>query len=277
MVRTTILSLSILAGVAAAAHAGVIVNHSNKASPASVVAKNFEKAVGEGRIEFFQAGNCEEAEKKFNSSQSAVMIYNADVGIAGKSKNLACPLAAKPAQTVFIGKSYLRVCTKAGSTMPIQKARTMGAASVILSPGLIRDYNSNGMNLRGVPYGGSKDVLAALISGDVDFGFVASAIADPAVTAGQISCPFSTDPRESNYVGKTFKLQIPTLPIAKVFYTNSQDAKFVESLREAAKNTDFQAYLKKAGYSDVKIDGITAADIQQVQKHIDDSVQFYWK
>jgi hypothetical protein len=277
MFKITLLSLALFAGSLSAVQAGVIVNHSNKASPASVVAKNFEKAVGEGRIEFFQAGNCEEAEKKFNGNQSAVMIYNADVGIAAKSKNLACPLTAKPAQTVFIGKSYLRVCTKAGSSTPIQKARTMGAASVILSPGLIRDYNSNGMNLRGVPYGGSKDVLAALISGDVDFGFVASAIADPAVAAGQISCPFTTDPREANYVGNTFKLQIPSLPIAKVFYTNSQDAKFVESLRQAAKSTDFQAYLKKAGYSDIKIDGITAADIQQVQRHIDDSVKFYWK
>lgn len=272
---TVIAGLCLITGTAV--QAATIVNHSNKASPATVVAKNFEKAVGEGRIEFYQAGNCEEAERKFASTPSAVMTYNADVGIAAKAKNLSCPLTAKPAQTVFVGKSYLRICTKTGSGKTLQTARTMGAASVILSPGLIKDYNSNGLNLRGVPYGGSKDVLGALISGDVDFGFVAAGIADPAMESQQIECPFVTDPRKPNFIGKYLTLKIPTLPITKVFYTNSKDSTFLAQLRSAVDHPDFQAYLRKSGYDDVKTHNITATDIADIQKHIDDSVKFYWK
>lgn len=262
---------------ASVAQAAVIINHSNKASPASVISRNFEKAVGEKNIAFYQAGNCEEAQSKFDSAPRAVMTYNADVGIAAKAKNLSCPLTAKPSQTVFIGKSYLRICTKAGSGKTLRTARTMGAASVILSPGLIKDYNSNGLNLRGVPYGGSKDVLGALIAGDIDFGFVAAGIADPAVVSGQIECHFTTDPRKPNFIGKQLTLKIPTLPIAKVFYANTDDPAFLSQLRTAIDHPDFQAYLKKSGYDDVKTGKIIAADIAEIQKHIDDSVKFYWK
>lgn len=268
------ISLALMGSVASA---NVIVNHSNKASPATVVAKNFEKAVGEGTIDFYQAGNCEEAEQKFSSSKNAVMTYNADVGIAALSKNLACPLKATADKTVFIGKSYLKICTNAKNPKQLNQSKTIGAASVILSKGLIEDYNSNGLKLKGVPYGGSKDVLGAVVAGDIDFGFIASGIADPAVAQGQIVCPLTTDPRSKEYVGNVYKLKIPGMPIAKVFYTNSNDKVLIEKLRTAAESKDFQEYLKKSGYSDVKTRNITAQDIDGVQKHINDSYNLYWK
>lgn len=263
--------------IATSASADIIVNHSNKASPTTVLAKSFEKAVGEGAIDFYQAGNCEEAEQKFSSSKNAVMIYNADVGIAALSKNLSCPLKATAEKTVFIGKSYLKICTNAKNPKKLDQSKTIGAASVILSKGLIEDYNSNGLKLKGVPYGGSRDVLGAVIAGDIDFGFIGSGVADPAVEQGQIVCPLSTDPRSKEFVGNVYKLKIPTLPIAKVFYTNSNDKTVIDRLRGAAESKDFQEYLKKSGYSDVKTKNITQQDINEVQKHISDSYNLYWK
>lgn len=264
--------------VAGAVLADVVVNHSNKASPATVVAKNFEKAVGEDKINFYQASNCEEAEQTFQNSKNSVMIYNADVGIAALAKGLNCPLNAKENNVVFVGKSYLKLCTRPGKTvLPFKQARTLGAASVIMSKGLIEDYNANGLALKGVPYGGSKDVLAAVIAGDVDYGFIASSIADPAVVQGSVVCPWSTDPRDTNFVGRQYKLKVPELPIVKVFYANTTDAQFIAAMKSAVKTSGFQEYIKSAGYNNTKIDGITQKDIDLVKQHINDSYNYYWK
>lgn len=268
---------SILAVVSSIASADVIVNNSNKASPGTVVAKSFETAVGSGNIDFFQANTCEEAESKFQSSKNAVLIYNADVGIAALSKGLNCPLSAKPAQTVFIGKSYLKICTNAKSPKTLEQAKTIGGASVILSKGLIEDYNSNGLHLKGVPYGGSKGVLGGLIAGDIDVGFVATSIADPAIESGQISCALSTDPRSADYVANKYKLKVPSMPIMKVFYTNTDDPAFISKLQTAVNNREFQAFLSKAKYDDVKSGKITQKDIDTVKTYINDSYSYYWK
>ena len=268
---------SILAVVSSIASADVIVNNSNKASPGTVVAKSFETAVGSGNIDFFQANTCEEAESKFQSSKNAVLIYNADVGIAALSKGLNCPLSAKPAQTVFIGKSYLKICTNAKSPKTLEQAKTIGGASVILSKGLIEDYNSNGLHLKGVPYGGSKGVLGGLIAGDIDVGFVATSIADPAIESGQISCALSTDPRSADYVANKYKLKVPSMPIMKVFYTNTDDPAFISKLQTAVNNREFQAFLSKAKYDDVKSGKITQKDIDAVKTYINDSYSYYWK
>ena len=268
---------SILVTVVSTASADVIVNNSNKASPGTVVAKTFETAVGNDKIDFFQANTCEEAESKFKSSKNAVMIYNADVGISALSKGLNCPLTAKPAQTVFIGKSYLKVCTNAKTPKTLEQAKTIGAASVILSKGLIEDYNSNGLNLKGVPYGGSLGVLGGLIAGDIDVGFVASSIADPAIAEGKITCALSTDPRRADYVANKYKLKVPAMPIVKVFYANTDNPAFISKLQTAVKNKEFQAFLEKARYNDVKTGKITQKDIDSVQTYIVDSYNYYWK
>lgn len=205
------------------------------------------------------------------------MIYNADVGIAALSKGLKCPLTAKPAQTVFIGKSYLKVCTNAKNPKTLEQAKTIGAASVILSKGLVEDYNSNGLNLKGVPYGGSIGVLGGLVAGDIDVGFVATSIADPAIESGQITCALSTDPRRADYVANKYKLKVPSMPIVKVFYANTNDVDFIIKLQTAVNNSEFRAFLAKAKYDDVKTGKITQKDIDAVQTYITDSYNYYWK
>ena len=257
--------------------ASTIVNNSNKASPGTLVALSFEKAISEHRPAFFQASTCEEADKKYLSTENAIMIYNADVGIAALGKAMSCPMRATIDNTIFIGKSYLKICTNAMKPKQLSQAKTIGAASVILSKGLISDYNSNGLNLKGVPYGGSKNVLGAVITGDVDFGFIASGVANPAIDQNQIVCPYSTDPRRSDFVGNKFNLKIPTLPIVKVFYTTSKDQKFIESLKKSTADQEFQSFLKASGYDDVKSQRISQQDLDSVYKHIKDSYEFYWK
>ena len=272
---TTIgIALTIFSGSSAG---DVIINNSNKASPATIIARTFERAVNDSKMDFHQSNNCEDADNKFNSSKNAVMIYNADVGIAALASHLNCPLRATADQTIFVAKSYLKLCKSVKNSTELVNAKTVGAASVILSKGLIEDYNSNGLHLTGVPYSGSKTVLAGVIAKDIDFGFIGSGVADPAITRGDIICPLSTDPRREDFVGKKYKLKIPTLPIIKVFYTNSTDLEIINKLKTAITNPIFLETIAAGGYSDIKTSKFTTKDISDVQTHINDSYTFYWR
>jgi len=254
--------------------AETIINNSNKASPATVLTKQFEKAVGS--IDFWQANNCEEAEKQFRSTKNAVMAYNADVGIAALSKKLNCPFNVDNYKTVFIGKSYTKICSATKNPRTLANSKTIGMASVIYSKLFIDDINSNGFKLKGVPYGGSKDVLNALLAGDIDTGIIAVGLAQQAESKDLITCEFSTDPAADNYYGKTIRLKLVGLPIIQVFYTNSEDTIFIKKLHDAVNNPNFLEFLNKNFYSDVKIKNITLQDIAEVRQHIQDRYNFYW-
>jgi len=277
MMKTLVISALML--ISAVCAADTIVNNSNKASPATVLAKSFEKAVGEDKIEFFQASSCEEADQKFNSTANSVMTYNVDVGIAALTKKLNCPLKATADNTVFIGKSYIKICSSAKTPFvkSIEKAKTIGVASVALSKGLIADYSSISPGIKGVPYGGSKDVLMAVIAGDIDVGFIGVGVADPAIEQGQIVCTLSTDPRRDDYIGKKYKMKYPAYNITSIFYTNSNDKALVAKLQKSTDDPEFQTFLRKSGFGFVKNKNITADDVSDVQKHISDIYNLYWK
>jgi len=276
--KKILLSLLFLTFLISSVQSRTIVNHSNKASPGTIVAKKFEETINDKSINFYQANHCEQADRKFNNTTDAVMVYNADVGIAALSKGLKCPLNAKAEKTIFIGKSYLKVCTNASNTNNIFKASTMGMASVILSKGVIADWNSEGIKVKGVPYGGSKGVLKALVANDIDYGYVASGVAGPAEANGLIRCDYTTDFREANFIGNHFKkIRISNMPIVKVFYTNSNDPKFIAELRQAVVKDEFKEFLNTAAYSDVKTNDISTQDIDNIKKFINDSYNLYWK
>ena len=275
-----ILLASALMLISAVCSADTIVNNSNKASPATVLAKSFEKAVGEGKIDFFQAGSCEEAEQKFSSTTNAVMTYNVDVGIAALTKKLNCPMKATADNTVFIGKSYMKVCSSAKTpfVQNVEKAKTFGVASVALSKGLIADYGTISPGIKGVPYGGSKDVLMAVVAGDIDVGFIGVGVADPAIEQGQIVCTLSTDPKRDDYIGKKYtKMKYPAYNITSIFYTNNADKTAVAKLQKSTDDPEFQAFLRKSGFGYVKNKNITSEDVADVQKHISDVYNLYWK
>jgi hypothetical protein len=255
---------------------GTVINHSNKASPATVFAKSYQKGINPS-ADFWQADNCNQADDKYQNTKDAIMVYNADVGIAATSKGLNCPLRAEADKTIFVGKSYFRLCTNAADPKTIQEAKTFGIASVILSPGIMADYNNNGLTLEGVPYGGSKNVLTAVIANEVDFGIIGTGVANPALEKGQIACPYTTDPTADNYIGKTLNLKFPNLNITKLVYTNSDNAELIQSLRNAATTNEFNAYLAKSGYGFVKADNFTDADVTEAKQWIDEVYNEYWK
>lgn len=259
-----------------------LINHSNKASPDTIFAQGFNTAVNKAmKSEFYQAQNCEEAKQKFEKNDEQIMIYNANVGIAAMSKNLNCELSKNvtPDKMIFSGAAYYKICTSEKKPKDLKAEKvTLGMASVIHSKGLIEDYNKNGYKMVGVPFGGSKDVLTAVINGDIDFGIIGDSVANPALANQQIKCVFSTDPREANFVGKTIKLKIPDLRIWSIIYTNSADKKIIDQLRKTAqKDTEFNAYLSKNATQVIKTEGFIKKDIEDFKNWIKFNYETYWK
>tara|TARA_R110000868_G_C10958404_1_gene768281 strand:- start:3009 stop:3866 length:858 start_codon:yes stop_codon:yes gene_type:complete len=281
--KLSILFAGLITSSAVMATTITVVNPSNKASPGTVFAKSYEQALsqnGKYDVQFYQASSCADADAKYNRTKNAVMVVNADVNIAAKSKGMACSFQATEANTTLITKSYLKICRKAGSTKEFGTERTtVGLASVILSPGLFTDLNGgNKRKLVGVPYSGSKTVLAAVLSGDIDYGIMGAGIAEPAAAKGEVDCTFDYDPAAKNYLGKTVTgLKIPTMPIINVVHTNSDDAGVKAAVASASTNKAFIASIATHGFRDTKNSGITAGDVSTVEKYINDLYTTYWK
>ena len=225
-----------------------IVNHSNIASPGTVFARAYENALTTtgARSEFYQARSCNDAKKVFNNNKDAVMIYNTNVGISAINKGLDCtPEDLSTKNGLFFGTTYYQICTRSDSGIQLKNAKTLGAASVVLSEGIINDYNRmNGMNIKGIPYGGSKGVLKAVLAGDIEYGQIGWGIAEPKRLDGSLKCDYSTDPNTNNFVGNDFKLRIPNLKLNYLVYTNSDSIDDISTLKSAIGTDGFTKYVK---------------------------------
>jgi hypothetical protein len=220
-----------------------IINHSNIASPGTVFARAYENALSTtgGSSSFYQARNCADAKKVFNSSENAVMIYNTNVGISAINKGLDCtPEDLSEKNGIFFGTTYYQLC---GTDTELKDSKTLGAASVVLSNGIINDYNNNGVKVKGVPYGGSKGVLAGVLAGDIDHGQIGWAIAEPKRLDRTLTCAYSTDPEADNFVGNEFDLAIPNLKINYLVYTNAKNPEDVAKLKSAITTGEFQDFV----------------------------------
>jgi hypothetical protein len=258
-----------------------VINPSNKASPGTVFAKSFEESLrknGKYDVEFYQASSCADADAKYAKSPNSVMVYSTSVGIAAKDKNLSCNFAATPNNTTLITKSYLKFCRKSGSNKAFGEGKTtLGVASVILSQGLIDDLNDGKRKLVGVPYSGSKTVLAALMAGDIEYGIIGSGIVNEPEARKEIECIYDYNPKSKNFIGKTFtNLKVPTLPIIQLIHTNA-GAGVVQAVTGASRDAGFSASIQNNGFTDTKSSNINQQDIEDVKKYVNDVYNFYWK
>jgi len=283
LLMTAVISVAALMSTTAVAKDTItVVNHSNKASPATVFAKSFEEALRQQdqfNVEFYQASNCTDGDKKYNSTENAVMVFNADVRIASLAKGIACDNDATATNTTFITKSYLKFCRLPTTTKPFGETNTtVGIASVILSQGLFDDLNGGKRKLVGVPYSGSKTVLAAVLAGDVDYGIIGAGVVTNPEKEGKVQCIYDYDPRAENFVGKALpELKVPTLPIIQTIYHNSNNPAMAKVIAEAGNNAKFLDGIVYNGFNDTKNADITASDVKAVEDHVINVYENYWK
>jgi len=263
LVNSLFASLLLLATTAYAEP--LIINPSNKASPATVVGMAYKNAVGG---DWYQAKDCEDALNTFKNSKDAVLVYNSSIDFAARNKNINCSLQGVTAQQViFVGYTYMNICRKPGSTIDLNTSKsTLGMASMYAVSKHEKNFNTAGANVKFVPYGGSQEIVTAVRAGDIDLGWIGSGIAKK--QGANLDCLYSTDPMATNYIGKKFNLPIPNFQITYVVYTNSTNPAVLDQLRAAAKNKEFVDFLTTSD---------TITNWTAKQKDVDDVNQYVIK
>lgn len=265
-----VISLLMLFSLTANAEITVI-NPSNKASPATVFAMAYKDALGDG-VKFYQSQTCEDAQTMFDSSKNSVMIYNSSIEFAARDKGLNCKLDdANISKVVFIGKQYMSVCTLKGTNKSFKDEKVvMGMPSMYSTKLHEDDYKSNNINMTLIPYGGSKDIITALLNKDITHGFIATSMASK---IKEFDCAYSTNPADSNYIGNTLKLKVPDFRVTYVVYTNSTDESIIKRLKDVEKNQQFIEFISTTGtISDWKV---TKEDVNKVSEYVDTMVK-HW-
>ena len=71
----------------------VVINHAPKASPISAYVKAYQEGVPNSV--YYQAKNCEDANRKFEQSKNAIFVLDSDIIIPARTKGMNC----EPKQT----------------------------------------------------------------------------------------------------------------------------------------------------------------------------------
>lgn len=264
MFKKLLLMLLVLLPISSFATDITVINHSNKGSPATVFGLAYKDAVN-GR--WYQAADCLDANRMFDSTPNSVMIYNSSIEFAARSKGLNCRLAdARYRSVIYIGESYMSICRIPGTNHDLGPTlNTMGIASMYATKRNELNYREAGAEVKLIPYGGSKAVISGLRAGDITLGWIGSSLAD--TLGDQLQCLYSTDPTKANFLGSKFKLPLPDFRITTVIYTNVSDKQILNVLLQVQHNTQFRDFLTKS-----KIHNRWAPsekDIQSVISYVD--------
>lgn len=168
-----------------------------KGAPALLV-KTFEESsrqVGysvSGKI----VGTCSESLARWEQSKGPAAILMTDATqLTGKKDNVNCMPNLNDTNQVPVlqaGTAYY-FCSKPGYVVPTGKEITLGWISMYPIDAIYSELNNNSIN-RKFKYVGFKNsgaVLAGVVNGDVDMGYVSVGVATPAITAGSVECQYS--------------------------------------------------------------------------------------
>lgn len=246
-----------------------IINPSNKSSPASVVATVFKEAVPTDDINWYQAESCQDALQKFNSTENAVIAYNSSMDFAGQIKGMDCSLTVTdPSDVVVITREYFDICRNKGATKEYGDNKiSVGMASMYAIKGQEIDMHKHNVNARVVPYAGSKDIVAAVINNDVDYGWIGHSVALKFKDA--LDCEYSTNPTDPKFLGNAKKSSFPEFRINMVIYTNTKDKEKRSMLQQAANSDKFTTFLT---YAKIESVPVTKSAIESIKIFVHDMV-----
>ena len=222
-----------------------VINEGNPQSPTSLFGQAYKSALG-NNARWEQATSCQAAQTKLKKTPNAVLIWNSSNEFAERSQNTSCrPESFTTDNTVLIATNYMKICRATDNNKAITDPGVrLGLASMVATARHQADWNRNGLNIKFVPYGGSAGVVTATLNKEVDYGWIAGAMATKQENAGRLECLYSTDRTSSKFLGKTFKLSIPDFEIVTVIYTNAKDPAVIQQLKNATKNAEFVKWIE---------------------------------
>lgn len=254
MIKHTILSLLFVTGIANA-DPTVVINGGPATSPTSVFTQAYASALNDG--EFKLVKTCDEAIALAAQTQKSIyLIFNDGVATSAKQgKN--CYENIDNDKVVFMADNTFQVCRKPTTTKKLTDPGVkVGRASVSTVKAFVTDFNShNNASIVGIPFSGSKAVLAGVLNGDIDYGIIASDIAAPMVEQGKIVCDFDTTEKGSKTkksLNDHYVLSLDGYTLKYMLIAPNASATDMSYYRSIAKGPYFTEYIKKNGFYNVR-------------------------
>ena len=111
--KTLLASAMIAVSLSAVAGEITVVTSSSKTSPTTAMAMSYQK--GLENSSFYQAENCQDGIRKFESSDNTVINFGTSLSTAALSKGQTCLPKITVDNLMFYAEQYYQICTKRGS------------------------------------------------------------------------------------------------------------------------------------------------------------------
>jgi len=192
-----------------------------------------------------------------------------------RSKGINCIPNFKPEDIIGTMASSWHICKKTGGREMGQKRFTLGVSTVLPATGVVRDFNKrNGVNAVPVGLASSSQVVAALLSGDIDWGMINPGVAEPLIQEGKLECPLTFIPQGTSlvsnkaYIANHYDMSVPDLRCTYLLILKSKDIKIREAVLDAAQSKNFNTFLDKTSYFNVKTGNFTQKDVDSFNSYI---------
>jgi hypothetical protein len=244
--------------------------------PSVIHAQAFGKHFSEPTT-FVSMKDCQAGLDYINKNTDIIYLLASTNAATSKKHNIDCQPKITPADIVYTSNQYFNLCRRPDNKKNILRDRfTIGAASVVPMMGIANDYNlQNGMSMIAVPLQSSTQVVTSVMNGDVDWGFIVQAIADPHVAAGKLECPYSTNPKADNYVGRKFQLAIPDYKLKWLMVAKTSDPTVKAAAAKAVLSKEHQEWLDQNRFDNIKTSGFEQTDLDKWNSDLDNVIKNY--
>jgi len=213
---------------------------------------------------FYQSRDCQDAARAYLRNDDNIIVYATDVAAAANPKGLECEIEFITDEVVLYTWQSFEICHLPDNTTTLEDSETFGMSGMHPHESWIKEFNSKFDNtLRTRIFSGSGATAKGLIAKDIDWGFIASAVATPLVEKGTLVCPYTTDPNSTNYFGNYYPVSLADLRIKVLVLARGGD---VNTIRQSLNSPEFISYLTNSGYSHIQFE----MDESQIQKFMKD-------
>ena len=222
----------------------VVVNIGATTSPTALYAQAYAKNLVAPN-KFISVKNCQEAVNVVTNESHVVVVVANDIYLQNRKLGTDCSFNITPKTVIAMSDAFFEICKRPASTKTFRTPNVrVGRASVHPIREWELDFNyRNQTSVKGIGFSGSKTVLAAVLNGDVDWGYIATEIAEPAMQQGQIECPYDTNSQSRRNLGNEFAMLNNEYVLKYMLVALTNDNQTLTQIRDAAQNVNFQNYV----------------------------------
>ncbi len=247
-----------------------VINQSPKASVMTGLATTVQDTIG-NNTSFYQSRDCKDAARVYTQKKNQVIIYETMNVASAAAKNIDCKIDFEPVEVAVYSWQSFSICRLPETNTALDNSATLGMSGMHPYKKWISEFNAkNNGRLEVRLYSGSGATIKGLLSKEISWGFIATAVATKSQAQGLIKCDFNTDPTSDAFIGKTYKHALGDLRIKVVVLDNSGTSATVGALSKE----EFVNYLTKSGYSYIN-HGMTAEQLEQFEKEYKTLQNFY--